>query len=68
MGLEMKQSNNPGNKRWKELAVGVHVQFFEETGLLGMSLLTTLLGLAVKHHTPSVLHEVLPPVAWCSVC
>jgi len=57
MGLEMKQSNNPGNKRWKELAVGVHVQFFEETGLLGMSLLTTLLGLAVKHHTPSVLHE-----------
>eukprot|EP00656_Telonema_subtile_P019366 TRINITY_DN20625_c0_g1_i3.p1 TRINITY_DN20625_c0_g1~~TRINITY_DN20625_c0_g1_i3.p1 ORF type:complete len:583 (+),score=227.30 TRINITY_DN20625_c0_g1_i3:126-1874(+) len=39
------------------VSVGVHVHFFERTGLMGMHLLSTLLGLAVKHHTPSLLHE-----------
>eukprot|EP00658_Telonema_sp_P-2_P032621 TRINITY_DN24107_c0_g1_i4.p1 TRINITY_DN24107_c0_g1~~TRINITY_DN24107_c0_g1_i4.p1 ORF type:complete len:838 (-),score=212.76 TRINITY_DN24107_c0_g1_i4:351-2864(-) len=39
------------------LSAGVHVDFFERTGLVGMCMLSTLLGLAVKHHTPSLLHE-----------
>lgn len=57
LGLEMERGNVGMDRHWKSLAVGVHVHFFEQTGLLGMSLLTTLIGLAVKHHTPSILHE-----------
>ena len=51
--LPIDQDLEVGAMKWED-----HVHFFERTGLRGVSFLTTLLGLAIKYHTPSLLHEV----------